>query len=546
VIKRSVAAALAGLLALVVALVVVRGRQSKGGPAAGFDPTECLSARARATLAIPDLGRVGERLAFLPGLRLAQLGATLSGLASAEGLADAFARELGFDPRQRESLSAAGIDPSRPLYAQDPLDGRPIALVPFLDGPKLEALAARHAENRLGAPRRTERRQGTVRVVVFAPEGQDAPALALALKDGYAVLSAGDGCERAVVAALERKREDSIAADPRFAAMVRDFAGSDAFAIFGNEAPGLSRAGFSYGAGAGLYVSAAEIRVLVHLPLADGQAKELALLSEPGGKDLVPSLDPDAFAVLRVGGDPSGIGPIVDLLLPSILAQALRQGGLELSRDVFGALEPGVAASVALAKSAQMTTLPSLDPRVTNPFSFLYLAAIGKVKGPERAKETMEKIAALAPRFGSKVNVREQNGVKLYDTHYHLGEGAGFALAGNRVVVAGGASRMDGLLSRLDKPEPPLRVRDAGARKAIDEWGFAVAVDLSRLVTSIRELPDSAYGVGGFAIKAAIGRWLDALDEITSIRLAGRTVAKSLQLEAAVSLRAPDTAEAAP
>jgi hypothetical protein len=38
---------------------------------------------------------------------------------------------------------------------------------------------------------------------------------------------------------------------------------------------------------------------------------------------------------------------------------------------------------------------------------------------------------------------------------------------------------------------------------------------------------DSAYGVGGWAIKAAVSRWLEAIDEIAGLPLSARLADKT-------------------
>jgi hypothetical protein len=69
--------------------------------------------------------------------------------------------------------------------------------------------------------------------------------------------------------------------------------------------------------------------------------------------------------------------------------------------------------------------------------------------------------------------------------------------------------RVDALLDSDGKGAPPV--------KGLTGDALSLAIDLKKLAASVRELPESAWGIGGFAMKAASVRWLEALDDLVGI-----------------------------
>jgi hypothetical protein len=157
----------------------------------------------------------------------------------------------------------------------------------------------------------------------------------------------------------------------------------------------------------------------------------------------------------------------------------------------------------------------------------------------------LQKIAAIAPQFGARLEEHDSEGAKIFTTRYRLGEGASVALKDGFVLAAGGAGQMELALSRVGAPEKGLQISEPSARKELEAGGSLIFVDVAKLVHAIRELPDSAYGIGGFAVKAAALRWLDAIEEITSLRLASHLAGQSLHAHLALTLKpsAPPPAE---
>jgi len=59
----------------------------------------------------------------------------------------------------------------------------------------------------------------------------------------------------------------------------------------------------------------------------------------------------------------------------------------------------------------------------------------------------------------------------------------------------------------------------------------AAVLDFAALAKAIRNLPTSAWGVGGFAIKATTLRWLDALDDLRAITAGAYAKEGAVQVE---------------
>lgn len=528
-----------------IAFLVLRG--TPVGPAGPKDPLEMLPGRCQAVFVAPNPGRLGEHVGLLPRLKLAALLASTAGYPNAEALFADLARQAGWDPRSRESMRGAGIDPDRALVGfLSEKENAPLVLIPEADAGKLEALLAKNAEARLGAPRRTQETVAGTKVTILAGQGP-VDQLAWAHASGYLLLAHSPAGVAALKAALVQPAEGSLARDPRFAATRKRLADRDVFAFSCVDAIPLQKRVFvPYGTSLSFALDEKALRLSADLPLDDAWADRLKSLASPAGADLVSRLDPNAFLVARLGGDPALLEPLVDTFLAPLFKRAFEEAGVDVKKDLLGNLKPGVAAAFTLAPTAKLGGVPELDVRRTNPFEFVLLGALGRALDPGRAAKTLEAVAAAAPRFGAKMEPAEVSGAKVFVTRYHLGEGASLGLKADQVLVTGGAGQMEAMLSRLDSPAA-VATADPEASRALAEDAFAVYLDLSRLIAGVRSLPDSAYGIGGWAIKAAVSRWLDAVDEITGLRVHGRLADKSLHAEVALTLKlAPLQAEKGP
>jgi hypothetical protein len=156
------------------------------------------------------------------------------------------------------------------------------------------------------------------------------------------------------------------------------------------------------------------------------------------------------------------------------------------------------------------------------------------VKDPKQAAQVIDQVAQNAPKFRAKMTRTELQGSPAWLTHYAQGEGADLALVGDTLLVGGPQESFEAALSRMKaKPKAtPLPYEDA-----LKDPAVGMVVDLHQLAESVRALPSSAWGLGGFAIKATTLRWLDALHELSALTLGvsgkdgGLSVAVSLRFE---------------
>jgi hypothetical protein len=175
-----------------------------------------------------------------------------------------------------------------------------------------------------------------------------------------------------------------------------------------------------------------------------------------------------------------------------------------------------------------------LDVRRTNPFRYVNLVALAQSKDGAKAAATLEKIPPVASHFGAKLAPTDKGGQKVYETTYSQGEGAHLATVGDKILLASPMARMEQALVTAAAPEgeAPLPKELLGP---LSGNAFAVVVDLHKLAAAVRELPASAWGVGGFAIKASTLRWLEGVADLRALTATVR--ARNGALEGEVSLR---------
>jgi hypothetical protein len=267
------------------------------------------------------------------------------------------------------------------------------------------------------------------------------------------------------------------------------------------------------------------------------KSSELALLAEKGGPDLVPFLPADAFLVARLSADPLLLSQAWAKLVGPGVATGIQKSGFDVQGEILGNIEPGAVASLSIAPTAVFSEMPSLDFRRSNPFRFIHLVALTAVKDAPRTEEMLAKLPALAPRLGAKIEVAKRQGRKAYLTSYAQGQGTHFAQVDGKLVIAAPVERLDEAIARLTRPaeDGAGPIGDAGLRQALKAGALTAVLDFSALAQSIRNLPSSAWGIGGFAMKATTLRWLDAIDDLRAVT-AG-VYAKDGALEVEVDLR---------
>jgi hypothetical protein len=105
-------------------------------------------------------------------------------------------------------------------------------------------------------------------------------------------------------------------------------------------------------------------------------------------------------------------------------------------------------------------------------------------------------------------------------------------------------ARLDEVLAKEKTPAvaPSTNVgalAGSPVRAQLEQQGLALYVDLQRLAAGVKALPPEAWGVGGFAIKAATERWLDAASDLHGIYAAGNSTENAVQSEVTLRFSAP-------
>jgi len=269
-----------------------------------------------------------------------------------------------------------------------------------------------------------------------------------------------------------------------------------------------------------------------------GDPAQLAAFEKKPGPDLLGYLPRDAFLVARYQGDPAQLAPFADELLGPNVTAAFREAGFDYKAEVLAGLEPGAVAAVSLAPRPPMDKgVPTFDVRQTNPFSYGHLTGVGAVKAPQTAVPTLDKVAAAAPRFGAQMTKKVDGaGQAVFVTSYSQGEGLHLAPKGGLVFFASPLERLQGLLASDGKAGPPVQ--------GLGDDGLAAVLDLRKLAVAVRELPEGAWGLGGFAMKASTVRWLEATDDLSGITVTAG--AKDRAVQARVTLTLTMAAPATP
>lgn len=522
-----------GWLVLVAALAAGCSKCGGGATAAKAGPERVLPRGAVGVVLVPSLGDAGKKLQLLERLKVADFAAQLQGFADGKGLGDALVAELGVDPRSPEALEQAGVDGSRGAAVGVLATGHGYLALPVKDPARLHHALESLASRRLGAGANGEQRFGELVVKTFSPQQGTPPRLGYVLAHGFALVTDGAGVSQlAGLAAMTES--DSLAADRAFEAHVgRLPKARDVVVYLPTGSPALLHAPVTAIAAA-VSLTAAGLEVTVDAPWK-GDGAQLAVLQPKTTAHLTGYLPADAFLVAEFSGEPALLAPWAKTLLGPYLSRALEAGGLDVKGAVLEQLQPGAVVALSLADRPPLGDgMPSLDLRQTNPFSYAHLSGAARVKNPAVVLPALEKVVELAPRFGAEMRLAERpDGQKAVLTTWAAGEGVHFAPKGDFVFFGSPVQRLDALV----KSDGKGTLAPPGADAAV-----AVAVDLARLATSVRELPESAWGLGGFAIKGTTLRWLDATNDLKAITLSVGAKGTSVQARLLLSLAPPQPA----
>lgn len=495
------------------------------------NPAQVLPRDCALAVEAPHLGQLTGHALQLTQLKLVTLGASLAGMQDAAFVVAELKRQLGFDPFTAAGLQAAGLDPAGALLGAQLADGTVLALVPLSDPSKLDATLAKLAKDRLGAPKRDVDGEGHVQ---FRGSVASMPApVVYQVRGTSALLGLGPHALEAVRAAEKRTAAEGLGDDVAWTALHARDASADLRVYVPTGSKLAGKAGVTQAVTATLAFREHVLDVSGDVRLDTLQATALAGLKAGVGQESVAALDPDSFLVARAGLDPATLWPIAEELVPRSFRQRLLDAGI-IPSQILANLQPGVVLGLTLPSKLDLSHPPSFDPRETNPFRYVFLEALGHVKDQAAAAKTMADVTKFGPRIGAVLEEAAVGPARAWTFKYELGEGARIALEADTVAVSGGEGRLPLLLDRARtmgasagatgssatdgggaRPTGPTLPGPLQTRFA--QAGAAAYLDLGKLVERLNALPASAYGLGGFAYKAAATTWLNAIGELPRV-----------------------------
>ena len=528
------------LVALLTATGCARCGKSPGGEAGSSALLELLPRDAAAVVVIPDAGALGEKLARFQGLKLASFVAQLQGFASGEAYASAVMRQVGVDLRSRTAMEKAGIDPARGVgIVMLPGGTGGYAVVGVKDRGTLEATLAGLAKSRLGAPVRAERTEGAGSLVTFSRTAGAEPQLGLLFTRGYVLVGAREAI-RSLPSYAALPRERSLTQAPIHAASLSRLAGPRDFYAYLPGGGGALPQGTVEGLTLAGHISPEAVTLRADAPWPGARAA-IAALQKQTPVNLLGYLASDTFLTVSFSGDPAALEGAWPTLVGPQVTRAVQSSGFDFNGEILQNLRSGLVMGVALAPTVQLAAgMPELDLRRTNPFRYVHFAAVGETRDAARAAATLERIPALASRFGARVTPEQRGTQRVFLTQYRQGEGAHLAVVGSRVLVAAPLPRLEQMLASLAAPPGPGPLA-ADLSPVLGGHTLAAVLDLRRLADAVKALPPQAWGVGGFAIKATTVRWLEATDDLRAVTFGLRAEGQALQAELSLRL-APQAA----
>ena len=521
--------------ALLLVLAAGMGGCSRCGRSASPPPERFLPADSPLTAVVPRLRAAQQEIASLSRTVLAFPAAA----EHPDALGSLRAR-IGFDPLDPQVLEQAGLDPERGMGAAWSGREPPLLALPVASERRLEAAAAYLAREKLGAGLREHVRVGGVSVVTFRARAEAPAALALAVAQGTALLSLGPEGPARVAAAAALSSPGSLAASPAFLqARAALGEGHALFAFLPAGSPALASLPVAP-AGAALGLSATDssltLRAALLLGARSATWREVLAGRREAGGDLS-HVPPDAFLVLRFGGEPSALARALPRM-PAGAAAALARAGLDLDRDLLALLAPGISASLSLAPTFEVAPVSrgGALAAARDPFRLVHLTAALEVKDPQRAAKALDQLVAAAPRLGLEVAPCTARGLR----GWRIARGpakVGLALEGKRLFVAAGSGRLEALLSHPDGSR--YAAPSDTARAALRGDVLGGTLDFGQLVASLRALPPSAYGSGpdAFVMRSLVERIVEPSSHLLAASLRLDTVEGAARIELVIEAR---------
>jgi hypothetical protein len=481
-------------------------------------PERFLPADAPLAVVVPSLRAAQEQAAaalrtVLTFPAAADLGETI----------EAVRQQLGFDPLDPRGLESTGLDLSRGAGFAAAQGAPPLLVLPVRDAARLDEVVTRLARDRLGAARRDTIESGGHTVTVYRTGEGQAPALAMTVVEGSALLATGPDGPARITAAAARPAAEALAGAPSFQRGRAAVGSSPSLLVyFPPRSPAWARLPLLRdGAAVGIAGSGTSLHARAALLLDPERHAWWSGKVDPGpwrDPEAVRRLPGDAFLVGRFDGD---VATALRRSLPlDRAAPILQKAGLDLERDLLAGFAPGAAASLSVAPTFRVAAVSGASDLVaSDPFQLVHLSAVLHVQDATRMASLFDRLGTLGPKLGIKL-ARTAPG----RSRWRLARGSAvieLALEGSRLLVGGGAGRLDALLS----PDAPRYAAPTDAGRGALEGGVGGGVlDFGRLVSTFRALPPAAYGTGpdAFVMRSLADRIIDP---------ASRLVAAAVRLE---------------
>jgi hypothetical protein len=480
---------------------------------------------------VPSLDRAGQKLTLIQNFKVTSFVGQLQGFENGTQFGDALVAQLGLDVRSHDALEQAGVDGARSAGVAMLINGYPYLALPVKDEAKFHATIEKLSKARLGTTLSKDLKTegSTVVTKAFLVKEGDVPSVGYVVSNGYALVTSEGGVSKlAGLAAMTEN--DSLATDRGYQTELERLpAERDLIVYLPLGSPALVQAPLA-SAVASVTLTTEALTVMASAAAKPNAVDLAALTPQPGGKDLLGYLPRDAFVVARYQGDPAKLGPWAKTLMGPYLRKAFDDAGFDVEAQALAQVQPGVVAALSLSERPPMDRgLPELDLRQTNPFTYAHLSGAAAAKEKDSILPALEKVATIAPKFGANMELRTRaDGQKAMVTTYSAGEGVHFAPKDDLVFFASPIQRLDALVKSDGKGGSPVT--------PLGDEALAIAIDLSRLSASVRALPESAWGLGGFAIKATTVRWLDATDDLKGVSISLGVKDQRVQAKVRLSL----------
>jgi hypothetical protein len=508
-------------------LLVAAAGCARCGTQSAAAAEDLLPARPSGALVTAPLGALVQHLAAL-----IERAASLPGGEQLGEGRRAVAAQLGFDPLTRDGLLSAGLDPGRGVavaFFEGQTRPEFIASLPLQKPDLFLQTVQRLLVERAGFTAAAEQPR---EVKILERRGE---RVGVAVVRGYGLLARTRDPAASVAEARTRTLEQSLAKDAGLEA-ARKRLGAQDLVVWAPAGSAMPRRYTTRSLPGDVAVSlqgsqqGLASRLFAQLPPAQAERAQAALPG--GGGPLVELLPSDAPLRARLGVAPPRL---LEQLRgdPDLAALLARLQGADA--EAMGALAPGVAVSLSLARGANIGLAMDygFDWRRKSPFDTVQLVALAETTDKARLLRALEKIAGRMPELGARA---ERSGDDFQVT-YAAGLGARFGV--REIDGKTIAYLMGGPLQPADLKKSP-KAANPEVAVLYENGGAALRVDFGRLASALRELPQSAYGSGpqSYVARSLVGQVIEPLRTVR-LTLAAEAFSDRLGASMDVELVAP-------